>query len=452
LSVKANLQQQKEKHPVGTNRTKKPLSFPACKKRVVEAEFSGGDVSSDGGILLVSKADRLLKLTEDIVSKLQDNRQQGKCEHSLLSMLRQRVYGLCLGYEDLNDHTTLRQDPAWQTAVGEDKTLSSSPTLCRLENAQTRRQCWEIHRVIIEKFIKSHKKPPKELILDFDATDDPVHGNQEGKFFNGFYRQYCFLPLYVTCGDWVLVSYLRASNIDAAKHSRGVLSLLVHEFRRVWPKVKIIVRADSGFCRYRMFQWCERKNVFYIVGIAKNNRLLEEAERLISQAERAYCCSGEKQRLFGEFCYAAGTWKRQRRVIVKAEYSDHGANPRFIVTNLQGSPQQLYDKLYCARGDMENRIKEQLEMFSDRTSCHHWWPNQFRLLLSTLAYTLMHVIRNVGLKGTAYARAQVGTIRLKFLKIGAVILRNTRRVKFLLSSSYPYQDLYFKIVCRLAAA
>jgi len=434
---------------VGTNGTKKVQSFPACKKRCVEAEFSGGEVTSDGGILLLRQADRLLGLTAGIASLLEDTRQEAKCQHSVLSMLRQRIYGIALGNEDLNDHITLRHDPAWQTAVEEDKELSSSSTLCRFENQQGRKAAWTIHRVILEQFIKAHKTPPKELILDFDATDDPVYGNQEGKFFHGFYGDYCFLPLYVTSNGWVLCSYLRRSNIDAAKHSLAILSLLVRALRRVWPGVKIIIRADSGFCRHRMFSWCERKGVYYITGIAKNPRLVGFSKDLMTKAEQSFSLTGDKQRLFGEFKYAAETWSRERRVIVKAEHQQRGANPRFIVTNLQGDPQALYDKLYCARGEMENRIKEQLEMFSDRTSCHRWWPNQFRLLLSTAGYTLVHTIRRLGLRGTELARAQVGTIRLKLLKIGAVVIRNTRRVRFLLSSAYPYQSLFILAAVRL---
>ncbi len=425
------------------------LLFPPVKGRAVEACFDGGSVTSDGGIVLLREADRLLGLTKEIAREIEDPRQRSKREHSTLSMLRQRVYGIALGNEDLNDQDTLRHDPAWQTAIGTDEALASSPTLCRFENRAGRRLAWQLHRTLLKKFIAHHKKAPEELLLDFDATDDPVHGNQEGRFFHGYYGHYCFLPLYVTCGDWVLVSYLRRSKIDAAKHSLAILSLLVRELRRVWPGIRITFRGDSGFCRHRMFSWCERNDVQYIVGIAKNNRLLQHTERLLQKSERRFVRSGEKQRLFGEFLYAADTWSRERRVIAKAEYSEHGPNPRFIVTNLEGDPQTLYDTIYCARGDMENRIKQQLEMFSDRTSCHRWWSNQFRLLLSTLAYTLVQVIRSVGLRATPFARAQVSTIRLKILKVGAVVTRNTRRVRLMLSSAFPYQHEFTLAVARL---
>jgi hypothetical protein len=249
-----------------------------------------------------------------------------------------------------------------------------------------------------------------------------------------------------------LVSYLRRSNIDPAKHAWAILSLLVKRFRQVWPDVEIVFRGDSGFCRWRMLRWCERHSVSYIVGIAKNDRLNRLAKELLLASARAFAATGEKQRFFGDILYAARTWDKERRVIVKAEHASKGSNPRYVVTNLAGSAEALYDELYCARGDMENRIKEQqLDLFSDRTSCHRWWPNQFRLLLSSLAYILLESIRRLALSGTGLARAQCNSIRLKLLKIGAVVLRNTRRIRLLLSSSYPYQGLFFKVAARLSA-
>jgi len=353
----------------------------------------------------------------------------------LLSMLRQRVFGLALGYEDLNDHDTLRGDLALQTAVDKDHDLASCPTLCRMENRADRQTAIAIHQVLVEKFIASFKKPPKELILDFDATDDPVHGSQVGRFFHGYYDHYCFLPLYVFCGHQLLVAYLRPGNIDGAKHSWAILSLLVKRLRQAWPQVEIIFRGDSGFCRHRMLDWCKRSGVGYIVGLAKNNRLNTMAADLLEQAKQDFDQTGVKQRLFGEFQYAAGTWKNKLRTIARIEHMDKGSNPRYVVTSLKGEGQYLYEQVYCARGDMENRIKEQqLDLFADRTSCHNWWPNQLRLLLAGLAYTLLETIRRLGLKGTELAKAQCGTIRLKLLKIGAVIIRNTRRVRLMFSS------------------
>jgi hypothetical protein len=273
-----------------------------------------------------------------------------------------------------------------------------------------------------------------------------VHGQQEGRFFHGYYGHYCFLPLYVFCGEQLLVSYLRPSNQDNARHAWAILKLLVRRLRQAWPQVRLVVRADSGFCRWRMLRWCEDHGVGYVMGLAKNDRLLGLAQPLMDQAQTQHAQTQEKQRLFGAVQYAAKSWDRERRVIVKAEHTAKGSNPRFVVTNLQQEAQLLYDEVYCVRGEMENRIKEQqLGLFSDRTSCHDWWANQFRLLLSSCAYVLLETIRRLGLAGTDLARAQVGTIRLKLLKIGAVVLRNTRRVRLLLASSYPYQNIFAQV-------
>jgi hypothetical protein len=429
------------------------FEFPACKSRKIHVDFHGGEVTSDAGVLLVRQADRKLRLTEELHRLLNDPRRQASCEHRQIELLRQRIYGLALGYEDLNDHETLRKDMALQTAAQTDQDLASASTLCRWENRADRETAWGIAEWMIELFIRSYRRAPEELILDFDATDDAVHGEQEGRFFHGYYDHYCFLPLYVFCGDQLLVSYLRPSNIDGARHAWAILALLVKRLRKVWPKARIIFRGDSGFCRWRMLRWCESHGVHYIVGLAKNSRLNEMAKPRLDRAGRQYEKTGQKQRLFGTIRYAALTWDRARRVIVKAEHTEQGSNPRYVITNLSGKGQELYDEIYCARGEMENRIKEQqLDLFADRTSCTKWWANQFRLLLSSLAYLLLEAIRRLGLKGTELARAQCGTIRLKLLKIGAVIRRNTRRVYFHLSSACPYQDLFFRVVRRLSTA
>jgi len=426
--------------------------FPACKSRRVRVDFEGGEVTSNGGVLLVRQADRRLGLTKRLAKVLGDRRRSASCAHRLETLLRQRLYGLALGYEDLNDHDRLRQDLALQTAAGTDQVLASPATLCRWENRADREAAWQMARWLVEQFIRSQRRAPRELVLDFDATDDPLHGQQEGRFFHGYYNAYCFLPLYVFCGEQLLVSYLRPSNIDPARHAWAILALLVKRLRQAWPKVKITFRADSGFCRWRMLRWCERHGVFYIVGLAKNSRLHALAEPFVERARQEYQRTGEKQRLFGELRYAALTWDRERRVLVKAEHLAQGSNPRYVVTNLVGPAQELYDTLYCARGEMENRIKEQqLDLFADRTSCTKWWANQFRLLLSSLAYVLLETIRRHGLQGTELARAQCGTIRLKLLKIGAVIRRNTRRVYFHLSSACPDQDLFWRVARRLAS-
>jgi hypothetical protein len=429
------------------------LHFPSFDRRKIEASFSGGDVSSDGGVMVLRQADRRLGLCRALSQVIADPRDPDLITHRQIDLLRQRIYGLALGYEDLNDHDTLRKDLAWQSAVERGEELASSPTLCRLENRADRNSAWAISRVLVEQFMASFKAPPTELVLDFDATDDPLHGLQEGRFFHGYYGDWCFLPLYVFCGEQLLVSYLRPSNIDVAQHSQAILKLLVTRLRAVWPKVKIIFRGDSGFCRWKMLRWCERHSVDYIVGLAKNSRLLAMAQELNERAEAQFASAQEKQRLFGWLDYAAHTWDRPRRIIAKAEHSTQGRNPRFVVTSLAGEAQALYDEVYCARGEMENRIKEQqLGLFADRTSCHGWWANQFRLLLSAAAYVLMETIRRVGLCGTELARAQVTTIRLKLLKIGTVILRNTRRIRLLFSSAYPEQALFGSVLGRLSSA
>ena len=418
------------------------LRFPRVSRRRVEADFTGGDISSDGGVLLLRQADEKVGLTRALSKALADPRRRGRCAHSQRDLLRQRMYALALGYEDLNDHKALRRDAALQTAVGRLDELASAPTLCRFEQRMDRETAWRMHEVLFRQFVASHENAPRRLVLDFDATDDAVHGMQEGRFFHGYYDRYCFLPLYVFCGRQLLVSYLRPSNADGAKHAWAILALLVKRLRAVWPKTRIVFRGDSGFCRWRMLTWCERHGVDYVVGIARNKRLERLAAPHLDQAEADYERSGQKQRHFHELRYGARTWDRQRRIILKAEVSRQGRNPRFVVTNLHQSGRYLYDRLYCARGEMENRIKEQqLQLFADRTSCHRWWPNQFRLLLSSAAYTLMEAMRRLALKNTELANAQVATIRLKLLKIGAVILRNTRRIRFLLASAYPCQAL-----------
>jgi len=398
-------------------------------------------------------ADRRTGLCRAFDAVVADPRDADLITHRQIDLLRQRIYGLALGYEDLNDHDTLRGDLVWQSAVERGEELASSPTLCRLENRADRQTAVAMSRVLVEQFIASFREAPKELILDFDATDDRVHGLQEGRFFHGYYGDWCFLPLYVFCGEQLLVSYLRPSNIDVAKHAWAILKLLVVRLRQAWPAVKIVFRADSGFCRWRMMRWCDRHAVDYVVGVAKNTRLLALAGELMMAASECFGKTGEKQRLFGSLQYAAGTWDRPRRVIAKAEHSAQGANPRFIVTSLESDAQRIYDDIYCARGEMENRIKEQqLGLFADRTSCQGWWANQFRLLLSSAAYVLLETIRRVGLGGTELARAQVGTIRLKILKIGTVIVRNTRRIRLFFSSAYPLQGLFQTLLARLSSA
>jgi len=419
------------------------FKFPGLGRRKIEANFEGGQVSSDGGVMLLRQADRWLGLTKRLGQVLPDGRDPDLIQHPLESLLQQRIYGLAAGYEDLNDQDALRKDLLWQTATDRDEVLGSSATLCRLENRAGRPEAILMHQVLFEQFVGSFGSPPQELILDFDCTDDLVHGQQIGRAFHGYYYDYCFLPLYVFCGEQLLVSYLRPSNIDSAQHAWAILALLVKALRRQWPEVKITLRADSGFCRWKMLRWCERQGVGYVVGLAKNARLQALSATLQQEAAEQYLATEQKARLFGQFAYQAKSWDRPRQVMVKAEHHAGGANPRFILTNLAGEAQFIYDQIYCARGEMENRIKEQqLGLFSDRTSCHAWWPNQFRLLLSSCAYVLVEAMRRLALCGTELARAQVPTIRLKLFKIGAIITRNSRTIRIWFSSAFAYRNLF----------
>lgn len=426
--------------------------FSRVGRREIEARFDGGEVSSDGGLLLLRQVERRLGLLKRVAQVLPDPRNPGLVRHTTEQMLRQRVFGLCQGYEDLNDHDQLKNDLALQTALEKDRAGASSPTLCRFENRADRGVAVATHRLLIDQFIASFAKVPEELILDFDATDDLVHGNQEGRHFSGYYDNYCFLPLYVFCGEQLLVAYLRPARKDAALHAAAILKLLVTRLRQTWPGVRIIFRGDSGFCRPLLLSWCEKHHVHYVVSMAKNSRLLTLAQTWRDNAAQRFEATGEPQRLFGEFRYRAGTWPCHRRLIAKAEHNAQGANPRFVTTNLRDDPQALYERMYCARGDMENRIKEcQLGLFADRTSCHLWWPNQFRLLLASLAYVLMERLRTVGLVGTALARAQVWTLRCRLLKVGTVIVRNTRRIRFYLANAFPHQEAFHLAARRFAS-
>lgn len=429
----------------------KKICFDGANKKIIEVSFDGGDITSDGGVILLRSADKKLGLCERLSKILKDPRDPSRVEHSLLTMLKQRIFGIALGYEDLNDHDRLRKDPAIQSSVDQEKELASTSTLWRMEQNADREAIIKIHKFLFDIFIQSFSKAPKEIVLDFDATDDLVHGQQDGAHYNGYYNNYCFLPLYVYCGDHLLAAYLRPSNQDGAKHSWAILSLLVKNIRKDWPDTKIVFRGDSGFCRHKMLSWCDKHDVDYVVGIGQNKILLKLAEPYISRAKEYFDHTQEKQRIFTELKYGAKSWGRERRIILKAEELKKGSNPRFVVTNRSDDPQDLYEKIYCARGEMENRIKEQqLDLFADRTSCHKWWPNQLRVLFSAMAYVLTSCIRKTGLASTKMANAQPGTIRKKLFKIGAAIVRNTRRIRFLLSSWSPYQEIFLIALAKLA--
>jgi hypothetical protein len=454
-----------------------PIVFSSLGRRSVVADFGGGDITGDGGALLLREVDRHLGLVERLDAALPDPRDPSRVLHQQRHMLAQRVFAIALGHEDCNDHHDLRLDPLIQAVTGRGvdpkRPLASPATLgrlgnrvegkckargpCGLDEAVGRKALFDMASVLVEVFISSHegKEPPGELVLDFDATDDTIHGNQVGRFFHGYYDDYCFLPLYVFCGDHLLVAYLRPSDIDAAKHSRAILKLLVDRLRRAWPGVKITIRADSGFCRWRLMRWCDRHGVYYVLGLAKNKVLEKLSEGPMLRGRLGFEETGEKRRLFDEFAYAAGTWDRPRRTILRHEHDAHGPNPRYVVTNVppgEAEAKALYEGVYCARGECENRIKEQqLDLFAGRTSCHEFLPNQFRVLLSAAAYVLLDHLRRRGLAGTQLEQAQAGTIRLKLLKVGARVVHSARRVVLQLGSGYPLRELFTSLARKLIA-
>jgi hypothetical protein len=448
------------------------MEFQGVGRRKVEGAFDGGPISSDGGAVLLRETDARFGITERLAACFTDYRDPELIEHRVLELVRQRIYGLALGYEDLNDHDDLMRDPLLALSVGKrdvegqtrlrqqdrGKALASSKTLNRLEltppdaTAESRYKKVVYHpepieTLLVELFLDSFPSPPEEIVLDFDATDDPLHGHQEGRFFHGYYQCYCYLPLYVTCGEHLLAARLRSSDCDASAGAVELLAFLAGRIRQRWPRVRIIVRADAGFAREELMAWCEARGVDYVLGLAKNPRLCKRIGLQQYEAQRAYEASGHAARVFTEFRYRTlDTWSRERRVIAKAEYLEKGANPRFIVTSLPGRElhsRELYEDLYCARGDMENRIKEQqLDLFADRTSAQTMRANQLRLWFSSFAYVLMSALRRVALRGTRMAKATCGTIRLKLLKVGAQIQLSVRRFVIHFASACPYQDVF----------
>lgn len=456
------------------------LEFQGHGKRKVQAEFDGGALSSDGGALLLREVDARLGATVRFGACFTDHRDPDMIEHSVLELVRQRVYGIALGYEDLNDHDDLRWDPLLALSVGKDdvegqdrrrqsdkgKALASSKTLNRLEltpadaGPQSRYKkvvyhASQIEALLVQLWLDGTRQPPKEIVLDFDATDDPLYGHQEGRFFHGYYDCYCYMPLYVTCGDHLLVAQLRESNQDASAGALDVLIDLVQRIRQRWPQVRIIVRGDAGFGREALMAYCEGEckhghEVYYVFGLAKNDRLLASIDMDLMYAHIRHIQTGAPARVFTQFQYRTlDSWSAERRVIGKAEYLPKGPNPRFLVTNLPedyGDARYLYEELYCARGDMENRIKEQqLDLFADRTSTHTFRANQLRLWLSALAYVLVSALRRMALKGTRMAKATCGTIRLKLFKIGAHLTKSVRRFLVHLASACPYQDVFRQV-------
>ena len=453
-----------------TECTQVAFEFQHLKKRDIRARFDGGRITSDGGGLLLREVEKRTAILHQFAACFTDYRNADLIEHTVEELVAQRVYGLALGYEDLNDHEELRNDPLLAVLVEKshpgEEALAGKSTLNRLELTRETASAKErykkivldhgaVDRLLVDLFLEAHREAPKEIILDLDATDDPLHGKQEGRFFHGYYGHYCYLPLYIFCGEFLLGARLRPSNIDGSAGSLEELQRIVPQIRAVWPEVRLLVRGDSGFCREELMAWCEAENVEYLLGLAKNDRLKVAIANEMQSAKAQYQETGRAARLFKEFVYQTRTsWSCARRVVAKAEHLEKGENPRFVVTSLgapQWSAQVLYEELYCARGEMENRIKEQLMLFSDRTSTHYLRSNQLRLYFSSIAYVLLETLRRLGLEGTELAKAQCSTIRLKLLKIGAVIRISVRRVWVSLAGGYPYAELFRQIHVRLAA-
>jgi hypothetical protein len=477
-----------------TQRKRKRSALKRLRRQAVEVDFDGGTLTSDGGLLLLREVDRRLELVRRVDEAIPDPRDPCYTTHPQAEILTSRIFGIAAGYEDANDHDSLRHDPAFQVAAGrtpaendygdEHSPLASPATHSRFENRIDSKTIFKLHEVLVDTFLDSFDEPPEEIFLDYDATDDLIHGNQAGRYFNGFYDGYCFLPLYVFCGDQILVSHLRPSSVGAAHHARPITKLLVQKIRSRWPDVKIILRGDSGFAIERLMRWCDKNDVGYVFGLQKNDALVREITCETTRARILQRHLGGKQACFKWFRYrTTKTWDRHRWVVGKAEYTGKGANPRFVVTNLPSdervvdatyhrpridgkqlrvlkdagticsvarNPEEFYRTMYCMRGEMENRIKEQqMCLFADRTSCSRFVANQFRLLLSSLAYVLVDGLRRLGLSGTEQARLRVDTIRLRLFKIAARVCVTCRRVVFHLASHCPSAVLFESVMQRL---
>lgn len=450
------------------------LEFSCVEGRRVVAAFDGGTVSSDAGALLLGRADAAIGLIDRLAGCFVDGRRADSIEHTVRTLLGQRVFGMALGYEDLNDHERLRHDPVLGTLLGKLSAqrhskcaaLAGKSTLNRLElhplegvsrYHKIRPDAAAIERLFVELFLDSQASAPAQIVLDLDATDDPLHGHQEGRFFHGYYDGYCYLPLYIFCGEHLLVAKLRRSNIDGAAGAREEVERVVAQIRERWPRTRIVLRADSGFCREELMGWCDQNAVDYAFGLAKNSRLVRALGAELQLAAVESAASGRPARRFKELVYRTRqSWSRARRVVGKAEHTGDKSNPRFVVTSLSAQDwpaRELYEELYCARGEMENRIKEaQLDLFADRLSTATFRANQLRLWLASAAYVLMHALRRIGLPGTALARACANTIRLRLLKIGAVVTVSVRRVKLALSSACPEQREFIAAFHALGAA
>jgi Transposase DDE domain group 1 len=459
-----------------TQCTPTQLEFHALGRRKVVGRFDGGNITSDAGGLLLRETEKRTGILSGFSRCFEDLRNPDLIEHTVAELIAQRVYGLALGYEDLNDHDDLRRDPLFAVLVGKEdpegerrvrpqdqgkaaagkSTLNrleltpADPTVAELRYKKIIMKPEEIDRLLVDVFLQAHDETPEQIVLDVDATDDPLHGNQEGRFFHGYYKNYCYLPLYIFCGEFLLCARLRPSNIDASEGTVEELERIVGQIRNAWPGVKIVVRGDSGFCRDEIMSWCEAQRIDYVFGLAKNERLKAVIAEEMQRAQELYQATRKAARVFKDFRYETReSWTRERRVVAKAEHLDKGANPRFVVTSIgleQIDAQTLYEQSYCGRGDMENRIKEQqLWLFADRTSTGKMRANQLRLYFSSVAYLLMQALRRLGLRGTQMAAAQCNTIRLKLLKVGAQVKVTVRKVWVSLAGGYPYVELFYRV-------
>jgi Transposase DDE domain group 1 len=438
------------------------FGFEVVEGRQVVAAFDGGEVTSDAGALLLGATDRAIGLVQRFAACFDDGRVRGQVEHTIETMVAQRVFGIALGYEDLVDHDQLRHDPVLATLAGKLQArrrdcapLAGKSTLNRLEHAPIGPSRYHkighdgeaIERLFVDLFLEAHKTAPRRIVLDLDATDDPLHGHQEGRFFHGYYDCHCYLPLYVFCGSQLLAAKLRRSNIDASAGALEEVARIIARIRARWPRVEILLRADSGFAREALMSWCEASRVDYVFGLARNERLVGAIADNLAVAEAASLAQGGPARRFADFPWRTlDSWSRERRVVAKAEHLPKGANPRFVVTSLpaeETDARTLYEDIYCARGQVENRIKEQqLDLFADRTSAATMRANQLRLWSASFAYVLLDALRRIGLRHTQFAAATCGTIRLKLLKIGAQVRLSVRRIKIAMASACPYQTEY----------
>jgi hypothetical protein len=478
--LREKLAPEKEDSLLQAECNQKTFPFHPLIRRQVEGRFDGGAITTDAGGLLLREVEKRTAIIERFAACFRDYRTAEQIEHTVRELVAQRIYALALGYEDLNDHDQLRADPMLAVLAekpdptGESrarerdrgKALAGKSTLNRLELTKAAVEEKErykkialdleaVDRLLVKIFLEAHPTQPAEIVLDLDATDDPVHGNQEGRFFHGYYGHYCYLPLYIFCEDHLLCARLRPSNIDASAGCVEEVNRIVAEIRQAWPQVKITLRGDSGFCREELMGWCEQGGVDYVLGLAKNPRLQAETAAEQEQAAAEFRATAKPARVFKEFSYQTReSWSRARRVVAKAEHLEKGSNPRFVVTSLPAeawASRRLYEELYCARGEMENRLKEQLMLFADRTSTAWLRSNQIRLYFSSVAYVLMEALRRLGLKQTDLAQAECRTIRLKLLKIGALIRITVRRVWVSMAGGYPYQSLFAQVYARLRA-